>query len=329
MFFVLIVFDIVGVKLLVDLLGVFVVLCQMGEDSNLLCVWWGFLVVVVEVKVIVMFKVVLLLQVWIIDMFEWVGVVIFNLCVCLCGLLGFVGLCLQILVSLFWCLLCWCFIGVVVQVEQIGLDVVFIVFLLIFMVGVVVVFLGVIVLVDFGVSFYMVDLVVFFFLCEFVVLLMVILMVGCIVSFFMVQIGLMKVNEEIDVICVFGLDLINLLVLLCIIVLLIFMFLFIFIVMMLGFFGGVMVCVLLLDISLIMFFLLLQQDVGICYFVLGMVKVLLFVFVIVIIGCNEGFKVSGSVQLVGQYIIFSVVQLIFVVILLDVLVVLFFMEMGW
>lgn len=56
---------------------------------------------------------------------------------------------------------------------------------------------------------------------------------------------------------------------------------------------------------------------------------LIFVFLIVIIGCLEGFKVIGSVEFVGVYIIISVVYFIFVVILFDVVVVLFFMEMGW
>lgn len=102
-----------------------------------------------------------------------------------------------------------------------------------------------------------------------------------------------------------------------------------FIAMMSGLFGGAMVCALSLDISPTMFLSLLQQDVGIRHFVLGMVKAPLFAFVIAIIGCNEGFKVSGSAQSVGQHTTSSVVQSIFVVILLDALAALFFMEMGW
>ena len=43
----------------------------------------------------------------------------------------------------------------------------------------------------------------------------------------------------------------------------------------------------------------------------------------------EGFKVSGSALSVGQHTTSSVVQSIFVVILLDALGALFFMEMGW
>jgi phospholipid/cholesterol/gamma-HCH transport system permease protein len=54
-----------------------------------------------------------------------------------------------------------------------------------------------------------------------------------------------------------------------------------------------------------------------------------FAFLIAIIGCLEVFKVSVSALSVGQHTTSSVVQSIFVVILLDALGALFFMEMGW
>jgi phospholipid/cholesterol/gamma-HCH transport system permease protein len=60
-----------------------------------------------------------------------------------------------------------------------------------------------------------------------------------------------------------------------------------------------------------------------------MIKAPVFAFVIAIIGCNEGFKVSGSAQSVGEHTTSSVVQSIFMVILLDALFALFFMEINW
>jgi len=51
--------------------------------------------------------------------------------------------------------------------------------------------------------------------------------------------------------------------------------------------------------------------------------------VIALIGCLEGFKVSGSAQSVGEHTTSSVVQSIFLVILIDALAALFYMEMGW
>ncbi len=47
------------------------------------------------------------------------------------------------------------------------------------------------------------------------------------------------------------------------------------------------------------------------------------------IGCHEGFKVAGSAESVGDHTTSSVVQSIFMVILIDAIAALFFMEMGW
>jgi phospholipid/cholesterol/gamma-HCH transport system permease protein len=78
-----------------------------------------------------------------------------------------------------------------------------------------------------------------------------------------------------------------------------------------------------------MFLSLLKGDIGVQHFLVGMVKAPFFAFLIGVIGCLEGFKVSGSAQSVGEHTTSSVVQSIFVVILIDALAALFFMEMGW
>jgi len=54
----------------------------------------------------------------------------------------------------------------------------------------------------------------------------------------------------------------------------------------------------------------------------------LFGFLIAAIGCLEGFKVSGSAESVGTHTTSSVVQAIFVVILVDALAAVFFMEIN-
>lgn len=65
------------------------------------------------------------------------------------------------------------------------------------------------------------------------------------------------------------------------------------------------------------------------HFLVGLLKAPIFAFLIALIGCLEGFKVSGSAQSVGEHTTSAVVQSIFVVILLDALAALFLMEMGW
>ena len=96
-----------------------------------------------------------------------------------------------------------------------------------------------------------------------------------------------------------------------------------------GIVGGGVVCALTLDISPAMFLSLLQSDIGVKHFLVGMVKAPFFAFLIAAIGCLEGFKVSGSAESVGAHTTSSVVQSIFVVIVLDAVAALFFMEMGW
>ena len=204
-----------------------------------------------------------------------------------------------------------------------------IVALLTFMVGAVIAFLGATVLQTFGASIYTVDLVAFSFLREFGVLLTAILMAGRTASAFTAQIGSMKSNEEIDAIRALGLNPLELLVLPRVIALLITLPALTFIAMLSGLLGGAMVCAFTLDISPVMFINLLHDDVGVRHFLLGMAKAPVFAFLVAIIGCLEGFKVSGSAESVGEHTTSSVVQCIFVVILVDALAALFYMEMGW
>ncbi|VTR24051.1 Domain of uncharacterised function DUF140 [Serratia fonticola] len=95
-----------------------------------------------------------------------------------------------------------------------------------------------------------------------------------------------------------------------------------------GIFGGMVVCALTLDISPTMFLTITQSSGGFQNFLVGMSKAPVFAFLIAIIGCLEGFKVSGSAESVGHIPPASVVHSIFVVILLDAVAALFFMEMG-
>ncbi len=244
-------------------------------------------------------------------------------------LLGFIGLTLETLARNLLRPRRWRITSLVSHVEQTGLDAVPIVALLTFMVGAVVAFLGSTVLSDFGATVYTVDLVAFSFLREFGVLLTAILMAGRTASAFTAQIGSMKANEEIDAIRTLGLDPIELLVLPRVLALLVSLPMLTFVAMIAGIVGGGMVCALVLDISPAMFLTLLKSDIEVRHFLVGLVKAPVFAFLIAVIGCLEGFKVGGSAQSVGEHTTSSVVQSIFVVILIDALAALFFMEIGW
>lgn len=245
------------------------------------------------------------------------------------ALLGFTGLTLEALVHTVLRPARWRITSIVAQIEETGLNAVPIVALLNFMVGAVIAFLGATVLADFGASIYTVNLVTFSFLRELAVLLTAILMAGRTASAFTAQIGSMKANEEIDAARMLGLSPVDLLILPRLLALFVSLPILTFVGMISGILGGGVVCALALDISPAMFLSIFQEQIELRHFLVGMSKAPVFAFVIAVIGCLEGFKVSGSALSVGQHTTSSVVQSIFVVILLDALGALFFMEMGW
>lgn len=247
----------------------------------------------------------------------------------LVALIGFIGLTMEVLFATLLRPAHWRVTSLVANLQQIGLNAVPIIGLLTFMVGAVIAFLGSTVLSTFGASIFTVQLVAFSFLREFAVLLAAILMAGRTASAFTAQIGLMKANEEIDAIQTMGLNPVELLVLPRVLALLVALPMMTFIGMICGILGGIVVCALTLDISPTMFLTIMQNNVGFEHFWVGMIKAPVFAFLIAIIGCLEGFKVSGSAESVGEHTTASVVHSIFVVILLDAVAALFFMEMGW
>jgi len=243
--------------------------------------------------------------------------------------LGFIGLILETIARNLLRPKRWRITPVVAHIEQTGLDAAPIVALLTFLVGAVVAFLGATVLASFGATIFTVDLVGFSFLREFGVLLTAILMAGRTASAFTAQIGSMKANEEIDAIRTLGLDPMELLVVPRVLAMLVALPMLTFLAMLCGIIGGGVVCAVSLGISPAMFLSLLQSDIGIQHFLVGLVKAPVFAFLIATIGCLEGFKVSGSAESVGAHTTSAVVQSIFVVIVLDAVAALFFMEMGW
>ena len=223
----------------------------------------------------------------------------------------------------------WRTTSLIANLEKTTFDAVPIIALLNFLVGAVVAFLGARVLSDFGASLYTVDLVTFSFLREFGVLLTAIIVAGRTASAFTAQIGSMKANEEIDAIRVLGLEPFELLVLPRVFAMLIGLPILTFIAMMAGILGGMMVCAISLDISPTLFLSIFSNDVALRHFFIGMAKAPIFAFLVAIIGCQQGLKVSGSAESVGAHTTSAVVQSIFVVIVIDAIAAMFCMEMKW
>ena len=215
------------------------------------------------------------------------------------------------------------------HMEQVGLDAVPLVILLSFMVGAVVAFLGATVLREFGAEVFVVELVSISFLREFAVLLTAILLAGRTASAFTAQIGAMQSGEEIDAIRTLGLDPIELLVLPRLTALVMMLPLLTFLAMISGLFGGLVVGATNLGISPEMFVTRIHDTIQIRHFWVGLSKAPIFAIIIALIGCLEGFQVQGTAESVGERTTSSVVQTISLVILIDAVAALFFMEMDW
>lgn len=215
------------------------------------------------------------------------------------------------------------------HMEQVGLDAVPLVVLLSFLVGAVIAFLGATILADFGATIFVVELVSIAFLREFGVLLTAILLAGRTASAFTAQIGAMVSREEVDAIRTLGLDPIDLLVLPRLLALLVMLPLLTFIAMISGLLGGMAVGAFELDIAPVAYIARMEEQLELRHFLVGMAKAPVFALVIGLIGCLEGMQVEGTAQSVGERTTSSVVQTISLVIIIDALAAIWFMQVGW
>jgi len=213
--------------------------------------------------------------------------------------------------------------------ETAGLNAMPIVALLSFFIGMVVAYLGARILQDFGATVFTVDLVAISVLREFGVVITAVLLAGRTDSAYTAEIGAMRMRQEIDAMRVIGIDPMEALVAPRVIAMLVMTPILTFVAMMAGMFGGLIVCWGALDISPSMFFGRMAEYVPAQHFWVGMSKTIAFAVVLAIIGCKQGLSVGGDVGSLGKRVTTSVVQSIFMVILLDALFALWFLEMDW
>ncbi len=96
-----------------------------------------------------------------------------------------------------------------------------------------------------------------------------------------------------------------------------------------GLLGGMVMCWMVLDISPVSFAVRLSEAVRINHFLVGVIKAPFFALAIAVIGCFQGFEVEGSAESVGQLTTTSVVESIFVVIVLDAIFSIFFATINY
>jgi phospholipid/cholesterol/gamma-HCH transport system permease protein len=213
-------------------------------------------------------------------------------------------------------------------IEQAGLNAVPIVALISFLVGAVIAYQGAAQLRNFNASVLTVDLVAVSVLREIGILLTAILVAGRSGSAYAAEIGAMKVNEEVDAMRTLALDPVEILVLPRILGLVVALPLLNFLGDIAGLAGGCLVAWTDLGITPDLFLTRLHDVVSINHFWVGMIKAPVFGYLIAMIGCYEGFRVEGSAESVGQRTTQSVVEAIFVVIVVDALFSVFFTQVN-
>jgi phospholipid/cholesterol/gamma-HCH transport system permease protein len=214
------------------------------------------------------------------------------------------------------------------HLEQTCVNALPIVGLIAFLIGIVLVYQGADQLRRFGAGIFAIDLLAISALREIGILLTAVVVAGRSGSAFTAEIGMMKVNEEIDALRTLGLDPLEVLVLPRLLALMIALPLLAFFADIMALFGGGLMCVVVLDVSPEQYLDRLGAAIWPRTFWVGIVKAPVFAFLIAMVACYEGLTVNGSAESVGRKTTLSVVVAIFLVIVFDAIFSVVFSALG-
>jgi phospholipid/cholesterol/gamma-HCH transport system permease protein len=201
--------------------------------------------------------------------------------------------------------------------EDMGVKALGIVGLISFLIGTVLAYQGINQLSRFGAEIFTVDFLGIGILRELGVLLTSIVVAGRSASSIAAQIGIMKLNQEIDAIRMMGLNPMDVLVVPRVIALVITLPCLVFFSDMMGLLGGMVLTSAVIDLPPTQYLEQLQKAITPTHFWVGMSKAPLFALIIAIVGCFRGFSVKGSAESVGEMTTRAVVESIFLVIICD------------
>ena len=215
------------------------------------------------------------------------------------------------------------------HVYETGIQAIPIVSLIAFLISVIVAYLGAQQLSQFGAEIYTVDLVAIAVLREMGVLLTAIIVAGRSGSAFAAEIGVMRLNEEVDALQSMGVDPYEVLVLPRLIGLVIALPLLTIIADAMGLAGGALLSSTLLDISLSQFIPRVQAALAPTTFWAGFIKAPVFALVIAMVGTYRGLQVRDSSKELGRLTTVAVVQSIFLVIFADAIFAVVYVQLDF
>jgi len=214
------------------------------------------------------------------------------------------------------------------QLDNVGWRAVPIILLITFLIGCIIAQQGIFHFRKFGADIYVVDMVGILVLREIGVLIVAIMVAGRSGSAYTAELGSMKMREEIDALRTMGFDPTEVLVLPRIVALLIGVPILTFLGSMAALYGGGLVCWLYGGIDPDIFLSRLKEAITLDHFKVGLIKAPFMAMVVGVVACVEGLNVKGSAESLGLQTTASVVESIFVVIVLDGLFAIFFASIG-
>jgi len=214
------------------------------------------------------------------------------------------------------------------QLDNVGWRGVPIILLITFLVGCIIAQQGIFHFSKFGADIYVVDMVGILVLRELGVLIVCIMVAGRSGSAYTAELGSMMMREEVDALRTMGFDPVEVLVLPRIIALVIGVPILTFLGSMAALYGGGLVCWLYGGIDPGIFIQRLHEAISLDHFKVGIIKAPFMALVIGTVACMEGFNVKGSAESLGLQTTASVVESIFLVIVLDGLFAIFFASIG-
>jgi len=245
------------------------------------------------------------------------------------GFLDFLGTTLLALVRMIPHPARWRWNPIVYQAEAVMVNALGIVGLMAFLVGLVIAQQGAIQLKQFGADVFTINLIGRITMRELGVLMTAIMVAGRSGAAFAAQIGSMKLGDEVDALRTIGMSPYDVLVLPRVIALVLTMPLLSFFAALCSLIGGGLYCWIDLQIPPETFISRVREVVPMTDFYITLIKAPIFAMVIAVTGCFQGMQVTGNAESVGQRTTAAVVQSIFLVIVLDAFLAVFFALLGW
>lgn len=201
--------------------------------------------------------------------------------------------------------------------------------LLAFLMGIVIAYQGAEQLRLIGANIFIVDLVGISMLREIAPLITAVIVAGRSGSAYTAEIGTKKITEEVDALRTLGIAPMELLVLPKVVALVIALPLLTVYADALGVLGGMLIAHSQLGIGFSAFVDRFEDAVSLTNYLIGVGKAPVFGVIIALVGCYQGFQVSGDAESVGRHTTLSVVQSIFLVIISDAFFSVLFSWLGF